>query len=125
MIPNRQTAGICLAVLMLAPATAVAQQPAARQACGADLQHYCAEVQPGDSRLGTCAEQHFSDFSEPCKQALLSNVDVVKACKVEVQRTCSGIEPGGGHLQLCMKDHFAEYSHPCQHAIIIAKFGKL
>jgi hypothetical protein len=123
MVPNQQMAGICLAVLALAPATAAAQQPAVRQACGADFQQYCAEVQPGDSRLGTCVEQHFSEFSEGCKQALVSNVDLVRICKPEVQRTCSGAEPGGGHLQLCMKDHFSEYSHRCRRAIIIAKFG--
>ena len=123
MVPNQQMAGICLVVLALAPATAAAQQPAVRQACSADFQHYCAEVQPGDSRFGTCAEQHFSEFSEACKQALVSNVDLVRICKPEVQRTCSGVEPGGGHLQVCMKDHFSEYSHRCRRAIIIAKFG--
>lgn len=115
--------GFLGAVLLLAPTGAIAQQPEVRQACGAEIQQYCAEVKPGDSRVKGCVEEHFSQFSEACKQALLSNVDVVKACKTDVQRTCSSVEPGGGRIQTCMKDHFSEYSHRCRRAIIIAKFG--
>jgi len=109
--------------VLLAAASALAQQGAVRQACSADLQQHCAGVQPGGGRLRACVAEHFSSFSDPCKQALLSNLAVVKACKTDVQRSCSGIEPGGGHIQACMKDHFAEYSEACKRAIATAKFG--
>ena len=108
---------------MLACAGAVAQQPEVRQACGAEIQQYCAEAKPGAGRVKKCVEDHFSQFSEACKQALLSNVDVVKACKTDVRRTCSSVDPGGGRIQTCMKDHFAEYAEPCKRAIVTAKFG--
>jgi hypothetical protein len=113
-----------LSLLVLAPAAVNAQTGTVRQACRADLEQYCAGVQPGAGRLRACAKEHFSAFSEPCKAALLSAVAVVKACKADVQKTCSGVEPGGGRIQACMKDHFAEYSEPCQQAIITAKFGR-
>jgi hypothetical protein len=123
MVAKTRAQAILVAIVVLGPTAATAQQPSVRQACAADLQQYCGEARPGEGRLGACAEQHFSEFSEPCKKVLLSNVDVVKVCKPDVERTCSNIEPGGGRIQLCMKDHFAEYSHPCRRAIIIAKFG--
>lgn len=115
--------GLVLTALLLVPLASMAQGPAVRQACGSEIQQYCAGVQPGEGRLRNCIREHFDRFPEPCKQALLSNVAVVKACKADVQRTCPGVEPGGGRIQSCMKDHFAEYSEPCQRAIITAKFG--
>jgi hypothetical protein len=111
------------AVLLTAPVGAIAQGTALRQACRAEIQQYCAGVQPGEGRLRDCVKEHFADFSEPCKQAALSSVAVVRACKADVQRTCPDIQPGGGRIQACMKEHFAEYSEPCKQAIITAKFG--
>jgi hypothetical protein len=107
----------------MAPVGAIAQGTALRQACRAEIQQYCAGVQPGEGRLRDCVKEHFADFSEPCKRAVLSSVAVVRACKADVQRTCPDIQPGGGRIQACMKDHFAEYSEPCKQAIITAKFG--
>ena len=114
---------VLISFLLLAPARAMAQQAAVRKACDADIEQHCAEVQPGAGRIKACVEAHFGEFSEPCRQALLSNVTVVKACEADVQRTCSGIAPGGGRIQACMKDHIAEYSEPCKRAIATAKFG--
>ena len=120
----RRIIGVALAsAVLLSADCAMAQQAAVRRACGTEVQQHCAGVEPGDDRIRACVEQHFPEFSEPCKQALLSNVVVVKACKTDVQRTCSGIEPGGGRIQACMKDHFAQYSERCKRAIATAKFG--
>ena len=115
------TFGILLSVLS---GSAVAQQASVRQACGAEIQQQCAGVQPGADRLRACVKEHYTAFSEPCKQALLNSVAVVKACKADVQKSCGGVQPGGGHIQACMKDHFAEYSEPCKEAIVTAKFGR-
>jgi len=109
--------------LLMAPVGALAQGTALRQACGAEIQQHCAEVQPGEGRSRACIKENFAAFSETCKQALLSSVAVVRACKADVQRTCPDIQPGGGRIQACMKDHFAEYSDTCKQAIITAKFG--
>ena len=111
-------------ILALTRVGAMAQQSAVRQACAVEIERHCAGVQPGDGRMRACVKEHFTEFSESCKQALLSSVAVVKACKTDVQQTCSGVQPGGGRIQACMKDHFADYSEPCRQAIITAKFGK-
>jgi hypothetical protein len=113
-----------LSILILAPVVASAQSGTVRQACKAELEQHCAGVQPGEGRLRACVKEHFAEFSEPCKAALLSSVAVVKACKADVQKTCTDIQPGGGRIQACMKDHFAEYSDGCKQAIITAKFGR-
>ena len=124
MLVNRTTRVALASLLLLAPANGMAQQAAVRQACAAEIQQHCAGLQPGEGRIRACVEEHFAEFSEPCKQALLNSVAVVKACKADVQRTCAGVQPGGGRIQACMKDHFTEYSEPCKQAIIMAKFGK-
>ena len=121
---NRTTSAALASLLLLAPANGMAQQAAVRQACAAEIQQHCAGLQPGEGRIRACVEEHFAEFSEPCRQALLNSVAVVKACKTDVQRTCPGVQPGGGRIQACMKDHFTEYSEPCKQAIIMAKFGK-
>jgi len=107
----------------MAPISAIAQGMALRQACGVEIQQHCPGVVPGEGRLRACVKEHFADFSETCKQALLSSVAVVRVCKEDVQRTCAGVQPGGGRIQACMKDHFTEYSDRCKQAIVTAKFG--
>jgi cysteine rich repeat protein len=114
---------LAVAFVLLTAPPAMAQGMAVRQACRAELQQHCAEVEPGDGRLRACVEEHFSAFSETCKQALLSSVALVRACKADVQRTCPDVQPGGGRIQVCMKDHFTEYSKRCKQAIVTAKFG--
>jgi hypothetical protein len=110
-------------LLLLVPAGAIAQGTALRQACGAEVQQHCAGIEPGEGRLRTCVKEHYAEFSETCKQALLSSVTLVKACKDDVQQACPDVQPGGGHIQACMKDHFTEFSDRCKQAIITAKFG--
>lgn len=123
MTMHRTIRTCAISILLLCPAVGTAQQPPVRRACGAEIQQHCAGVELGEGRLRACVTEHFAMFSEPCKQALLSAVTVVKACKADVERTCPGIQPGGGRIQACMKDHFAEYSAPCKEAIVTAKFG--
>jgi hypothetical protein len=124
-IVNRKTRAVLASIALLTPVGAIAQQAPVRQACSAEIQQHCSRLQPGEGRIKACVREHFAEFSEPCKKALLNNVAVVKACRADVQRTCPNVQPGGGRIQACMKDHFTEYSEPCRQAIIMAKFGKL
>jgi len=114
-------ASLGFSFLLLAPAGAMAQQSAARQACAADIKQMCAEVNPGESRLKACVREHFGQLSAPCQTALLSNVTITKVCKTDAQEKCPGIQPGGGRIQTCMKDHFTELSERCKDALLLAK----
>jgi hypothetical protein len=111
-------------MLLLAPAGAMAQQGAARQACGADIKQMCAEVERGDGRLKACVKEHFGQLTASCQTALISNVTITKACKADAQQNCGGIQPGGGRIQTCMKDHFTELTEPCKEALLLAKLPK-
>jgi hypothetical protein len=78
--PSKQTSQIrVLAVLLMictASGTAHAQQqlpPAAaavKQACAADYQALCSNVQPGGGRILACLRQNADKVSPACKQAL-------------------------------------------------------
>jgi hypothetical protein len=111
-------------MLLLAPAGAMAQQGAARQACGADIKQMCAEVERGEGRLKACVKEHFGQLTASCQTALISNVTITKACKADAQQKCGGIQPGGGRIQTCMKDHFTELTEPCKEALLLAKLPK-
>jgi hypothetical protein len=108
-------------MLLLAPATAMAQLGEARQACAADIKQMCAEVKPGESRLKACVKEHFGQLSASCQTALLSNVTITKSCKADAEQKCPGIQPGGGRIQACMKDHFSELTDRCKDALLLAK----
>lgn len=108
-------------VLLLTPATAMAQLGEARQACAADIKQMCAEVKPGEGRLKACVKEHFGQLSAPCQTALLSNVTITKSCKADAEQKCPGIQPGGGRIQACMKDHFSELTDRCKDALLLAK----
>ncbi len=40
------------------------------QECGEDLQKYCADIQPGEGRLGDCLKRNEAKVSDRCKTAL-------------------------------------------------------
>jgi hypothetical protein len=113
--------GLAAALLLLVPRGAAAQQSAARQACGPDINKLCAAVQPGGGRITACVREHFTEFSEACRNALISGATITKACAADSHQRCAGIEPGGGRIQACMKDHFAELSELCQKALLLAR----
>jgi hypothetical protein len=109
---------------VLPPGDATAQQGPARQACGEDISRVCAGIQPGEGRITACVGEHFTKFSAPCRNALISGATITKACKADYQLKCGGIEPGGGRSQACMKDHFAELDERCQKALLLAKLQR-
>jgi len=110
---------VCM--LLLEPTEAMAQQAAARQACGADIKQLCPEIKPGEGRLKACFKEHFGQLSASCQTALLSNVTITKSCKTDALEKCPDIQPGGGRIQACMKDHFTELTENCKDALLLAK----
>lgn len=69
------TAGALASALALALASAAVAQPqgGVREACAADLQKVCPNATPGPGgTLRECIRDHFSELSDPCKQALMA-----------------------------------------------------
>jgi len=75
----------CPLLLLLADATSA--QTAITAACAADLQRYCAGVQPGQGRLIQCLRDR--DLSEGCKSFLLR----ARGCAPEAGRVVECITP--------------------------------
>ena len=67
--------GLTSVLLLVAPAGAMAQQGAARQACAADIKQLCAEVKPGDGRLKACVKEHFGQLSASCQTRAVQQCD--------------------------------------------------
>ena len=79
-------AGLAAALTLTAFAVARAQTPdappaagdhghgrgAVRQACGADIAKFCADVQAGGGRVMQCFKAHKDDLSDGCKSALMT-----------------------------------------------------
>jgi hypothetical protein len=72
---HRSIAGAALLALAAgAPLAASAQgddMSGVKQACGADIQKYCPNIEPGGGRLRGCVRGHWRSLSKDCKSALL------------------------------------------------------
>jgi hypothetical protein len=62
------------ALIAFAPLAAHAQgddMSGVKQACGADIQKLCPNIDPGGGRLRGCIRHHWGSLSKDCKTALL------------------------------------------------------
>jgi len=65
------TAGMVLAMVIAAPLVSADQgQGGPAGACQEDQQKYCGDVQPGGGRIIDCMDQHQSQLSAGCQQAI-------------------------------------------------------
>jgi hypothetical protein len=67
--PGRWLAALSVATLIVATGGPAAAQvsPSARQACRADVQAYCAGIQPGGGRIKACLQANAARLSPPCR----------------------------------------------------------
>jgi hypothetical protein len=87
------------------------------QSCSRDVTKSCAPAPLGRDSLMECVKAHFTDFTEPCKAALLRISVVRESCDADINEQCPAIKPGAGRILLCVKKHFAALSEPCKEAI--------
>src|SRR5271168_2346385 len=80
-----------------------------RAACGADLQRFCAAVQPGGGRLVECLSSHTSELSAAWGNMIAAagrgGAKLRAACGAALQRFCAAVQPGGGRLVECLSSH--------------------
>ena len=94
----------------------------AGQACGADYQKFCAEVQPGEGRIGRCLMQHKQELSGSCQQFLARTAQTliqqfVAACQDDVTQYCKNVQPGEGRVLNCLREQHEAISPACQQLI--------
>ena len=114
--------GVGLAAIVLAVANAAnGQNP--QQACGPDIQAYCAGVQQGEGRIARCLRANEAKLSPACRQGMAKAgtlmKEVVMACEDDVHQFCAGAAPGT--TKECLKTNFRELSRGCKRELFEAK----
>jgi hypothetical protein len=88
-------------------------------ACKADIQQYCAQVEPGEGRIVACLKQHQSQLQALCQEKLpqMERVQQMKqTCQVDREKFCPKAERGKP-ARACMKKNYDLLSASCRTAI--------
>jgi hypothetical protein len=103
------------------------------EACKADKERFCKDVEPGEGRIMACMREHEAELSEKCKamkggmkekfEKMKAMKEKAEACKADKERFCKDVQPGEGRIVECLKSHEAELSEACR-AMKFAKPGK-
>lgn len=98
------------------------------QACDADINKYCAKVQPGDGRIASCLYAHTDLLEDACFDAT-SQIGVIlegvfdgiesfyAACQADLSEFCPGIEAGSGGQIACLQENLMKISAGCAAAM--------
>jgi hypothetical protein len=93
------------------------------RACRADVEQYCADVEPGRGRVLGCLAQHQIEVSSPCQAELgrfaeaRERIEALKeACAGDVQNLCPEVPPQAGPLLECLQANEARLSPACSPA---------
>lgn len=94
----------------------------AGKACGADYQKFCAEVKPGEGRIGKCLQEHKDELSQSCRAFFQDATrtiirEFIAACQTDVANNCKGVQPGEGRILNCLRAHQENISGQCGNVI--------
>ena len=103
------------------PVTVAGASP--MRTCLNNVRIICAGVQPGQGRIGSCIQGHFSQLSLSCQVKLAKAATAGKACLADFKALCPKIKPGGGRLEACARNRLPEASQGCQKAVARSAFG--
>lgn len=96
--------------------------------CKVELDTYCMDVTPGESRILACLYSRSDKLSGKCEYALYDAAVqleravaalsyVVNECAEDVNKLCGSVEAGEGRLLDCLDKNAAEVSMRCKDAI--------
>jgi len=100
----------------------------AKEACQADVEKFCKDVEPGEGRIVKCLESHRKELSDACqavsdkvgrkkakKDKVRANVGKFEeACGGDVEKLCSDVEAGGGRVMGCLRKNKDKLSDSCK-----------
>ena len=100
-----------------------------RQACKADAEKYCANVQSGGGRIIKCLMEHSQDISQECSSSLAqhkqqSGGGFRQACRNDADKYCADVQPGGGRIIKCLMGHSQELSQECSASLEKVRMGR-
>jgi hypothetical protein len=95
------------------------------RSCRADVDQFCAGIDPGGGRMLGCLAQHQLDISASCQSEMTRIADAREriaalrsGCKADVERLCKGVPPQAGPLLECLQANEASLSSECSAADI-------
>mmetsp|Transcript_135047 Transcript_135047/g.341669 ORF Transcript_135047/g.341669 Transcript_135047/m.341669 type:complete len:934 (+) Transcript_135047:86-2887(+) len=86
--------------------------------CVQDVQKFCADVEPGQSRVHDCLLKHRSEISQECAAAEFANQQIItheisastivmQKCALPVKKLCPNMLPVGGKVWKCLEDNLS------------------
>jgi hypothetical protein len=98
------------------------------EGCKTELETYCSQVTPGQSRLLACIYAHNDKLSGQCEKALYDAAValeraintiayVANQCRADIESKCAKIQPGQGRIAQCLADNKSSLSPPCSQAL--------
>jgi Golgi apparatus protein 1 len=116
------TVAAVYAASLFAAADVAAQQQPGRDACRADVERLCKDVQPGGSRIAQCLKDNEASVSAECKEHMAKMRERVhermkafdEACKGDVEQYCKDVQLGQGRMVRCLRDNEAKLSASCK-----------
>ena len=128
---SRKTIGIILGFMFLVAMPALAGQDLVKtvaDGCKTELETYCKNVTPGESRILACLFAYQDKLSGKCEYALYdASVQleravaalgyVVNECADDLDKHCSGVAAGEGRLLDCIEKNEKKVSSRCKDAM--------
>jgi hypothetical protein len=81
--------------------------------CMDDAKKLCADVKPGEGRIGACLKEHQDQLSTACKANLAKFKEEAPGCKAEAEKVCPGMKPGR-EARECIESHKDQLTPECQ-----------
>jgi hypothetical protein len=85
-------------------------------ACKADAEKLCKQVQPGSGRLLRCLASRRDQLSPACGQKI-AEAEKRHPCMADIERLCGGVQPGEGRIDQCLRQHQGELGGACKTAM--------
>jgi len=123
-----QVSGECKAHMEKMHEAMQARMQAFNEACKADVETHCKDVQPGQGRIVGCLRKNEASLSASCREQIAKMDEqrehmharmqqISDACKADAKQYCPDVRPGGGRVTRCLKENETKLSVECKAAL--------
>ena len=85
--------------------------------CKSEMDQFCGDVVPGNSRLTNCMVEHEAKLPPACRVAVHATIEIrggfSDACGADANRLCRDIPSGTGRLFACLRIHADDLNSAC------------
>ncbi len=83
------------------------------EACRAEMDELCKDVERGEGRIIKCLREHDAKLSDKCR-AYVNTASQYMACIDDAARLCPRAQPGGARGLACLRAHMSDLSTACR-----------